>query len=267
MASSSLMRCACYRLSPTLRHFAPPVHNYASQAHSTGLYGPQGRGVVCALGLANQIPIRLHTFGKALACSGAVVLCSPLVRSYLINYARPLIYSTVMPHMNVVAIREAVRLLDAGAADAAASRVHALASFLSQRLATFLGPETSPLSLPTTLSVIPPPILLGAGTGAAASVAAAAVVSPLSTTTMPMLTTSPILPILTAAPKPLARYLQQHGFLVRAITYPTVPRGSERVRICLHANNTEDELAGLAERLRLWVAGDAKLATRTEAKL
>ncbi|KAK0983358.1 hypothetical protein LTR91_011301 [Friedmanniomyces endolithicus] len=66
------------------------------EAHSTGLYGAQGRGLVCELGLENDVTVRLHTFGKALAANGAVLLCSPVVREYLVNYARPLIYTTFM---------------------------------------------------------------------------------------------------------------------------------------------------------------------------
>lgn len=114
------------------------VHFVVDEAHSTGLYGPQGRGLVCALGLANRITIRLHTFGKAMACSGgeqahsppripalpltretfpAVVLCNPLLRHYLINYARPLIYSTVMPHVNVLLISCALDMLLNGESD------------------------------------------------------------------------------------------------------------------------------------------------------
>lgn len=80
----------------------------AAQAHSTGIYGPFGRGLTCSLGLASRVLIRLHTFGKAAACSGAVLICPPIVREYLINYARPLIYSTVMPRLNVLAIGAAI---------------------------------------------------------------------------------------------------------------------------------------------------------------
>jgi 8-amino-7-oxononanoate synthase len=40
------------------------------EAHSTGVIGPNGAGLVCALGLEKDIAIRLHTFGKALATSG-----------------------------------------------------------------------------------------------------------------------------------------------------------------------------------------------------
>lgn len=40
------------------------------QAHSTGIYGRQGRGIVSLLGLEDRITVRVHTFGKAMACSG-----------------------------------------------------------------------------------------------------------------------------------------------------------------------------------------------------
>lgn len=40
------------------------------EAHSTGIYGPEGRGRVAMLGLEDRVLARLHTFGKALAASG-----------------------------------------------------------------------------------------------------------------------------------------------------------------------------------------------------
>jgi len=40
------------------------------EAHATGIYGPNGSGRVCELGLESKVPIRLHTFGKALASNG-----------------------------------------------------------------------------------------------------------------------------------------------------------------------------------------------------
>lgn len=44
------------------------------EAHSTGLYGHQGRGLVCELGLEHKIFARVHTFGKAMSCSGGTYL-------------------------------------------------------------------------------------------------------------------------------------------------------------------------------------------------
>lgn len=48
------------------------------EAHSTGLIGPKGTGLVCALGLENEFAIRLHTFGKALGSHGGAFLYSSL---------------------------------------------------------------------------------------------------------------------------------------------------------------------------------------------
>lgn len=45
--------------------------------------------------------------------------------------------------------------------------------------------------------------------------------------------------------KIIATHLQENGFDVRAILSPTVPAGKERLRICLHAYNTEDEIIQL----------------------
>lgn len=48
----------------------------------------------------------------------------------------------------------------------------------------------------------------------------------------------------------LSHYLAQNGFDVRALTYPTVRRGSECLRICLHAFNTEEEIDRLVTLLK-----------------
>jgi 8-amino-7-oxononanoate synthase len=45
-------------------------HIIVDEAHSNGVYGFQGRGIVCSLGLENKIFARLHTFGKAIGCNG-----------------------------------------------------------------------------------------------------------------------------------------------------------------------------------------------------
>jgi 8-amino-7-oxononanoate synthase len=43
------------------------------EAHGTGVLGPKGRGLVCQLGLESKVFMRLHTFGKSLACSGGML--------------------------------------------------------------------------------------------------------------------------------------------------------------------------------------------------
>lgn len=47
-----------------------------------------------------------------------------------------------------------------------------------------------------------------------------------------------------------AAELQEQGFDVRPILSPTVPAGSERLRICIHTYNTSDEIVKLTEELK-----------------
>ncbi|NEM97301.1 aminotransferase class I/II-fold pyridoxal phosphate-dependent enzyme [Pontibacter burrus] len=49
--------------------------------------------------------------------------------------------------------------------------------------------------------------------------------------------------------KPMALLLQQQGFDIRPVLSPTVPKGSERLRIIVHAFNTEEEIVGLAQAI------------------
>lgn len=50
--------------------------------------------------------------------------------------------------------------------------------------------------------------------------------------------------------KNTAQYLQQNGYDVRAILSPTVPEGSERLRICLHLFNTDQQITGLVKEIK-----------------
>jgi 8-amino-7-oxononanoate synthase len=75
------------------------------EAHATGVIGDRGEGLVQHLELESRILARIHTFGKALGCHGAVILGSSLLRDYLINFSRPLIFSTALPPAAVEAIR------------------------------------------------------------------------------------------------------------------------------------------------------------------
>lgn len=63
---------------------------------------------------------------------------------------------------------------------------------------------------------------------------------------------SPIFAVQLQQPRDLAQYLQKQGMMVRAVVPPTVPRGTERVRICLHAGNTIEEVESLVQALKKW---------------
>lgn len=74
------------------------------EAHATGVIGEQGEGLVQHLGLQNRCFARVHTFGKALGVHGAAVVGSDILKQFLINYARPFIYTTALPPASVAAV-------------------------------------------------------------------------------------------------------------------------------------------------------------------
>lgn len=75
------------------------------EAHATGVIGDKGEGLVQYLHLQSKCFARIHTFGKAVGCHGAIVLGSAELRNYLINFSRPFIYSTALPLSSIHAIR------------------------------------------------------------------------------------------------------------------------------------------------------------------
>jgi 8-amino-7-oxononanoate synthase len=76
------------------------------EAHTTGLSGSLGEGLCCELGIKNEVFARIHTFGKAVGCAGAVIAGSHALKDFLINFAVPAIYSTAMPPVQAIAIRK-----------------------------------------------------------------------------------------------------------------------------------------------------------------
>lgn len=81
------------------------------EAHATGLFGPGGEGRVVELNLENEVFARIHTFSKALGCSGAIILGSEILKQFLINFARPFVFSTALPFHTVIAIKCAYDIL------------------------------------------------------------------------------------------------------------------------------------------------------------
>ncbi len=99
-----------------LRHITAIAAEYnaavvVDEAHATGVFGKRGAGLVCEQGLSMQIFARIHTYGKALGCHGAAVVGSSLLKQYLVNFARPFIYTTALPAHAVKAISCAYQLL------------------------------------------------------------------------------------------------------------------------------------------------------------
>lgn len=80
------------------------------EAHATGVFGPDGRGFAAELKNRSNV-IVLHTCGKALGVSGALLGASAVLCDYLVNRARGFIYSTAPSPLMAAAVREALRAL------------------------------------------------------------------------------------------------------------------------------------------------------------
>jgi len=178
------------------------------EAHATGIFGPKGEGRVVELGLQHRVFARVHTFGKALGGHGAIVLGSPVLREFLVNYARSFIYTTALPIYSLLWIENAYDILSKGYYNIIEMRY--MVRLLQQNLKDLAGGVISTSKGPIQSLIIP-------GNGQAKHVSAK---------------------------------LAEAGYYAKAILYPTVPRGKERIRICLHQFNTVDEVLGLCNTIK-----------------
>lgn len=181
------------------------AHLIVDEAHATGVIGNTGEGLVQHLNLQNDVFARIHTFGKACGCHGAVVVGSANLRNYLINFTRSFIYSTSLAPQSVAAIDESYKVFPTLQKERQHLNV----------LAGIFNAATIRYKKINSLSPIQAVIVGG-----------------------------------NDEVRNLAATIQQKGFDVRPILYPTVPKGSERLRIVLHSFNTTDELQQLLSLLQ-----------------
>jgi 8-amino-7-oxononanoate synthase len=176
------------------------------EAHATGIFGREGRGLVQQLGLESRVYARIHTFGKALGCHGAIVAGSRVLKDYLVNFARSFIYTTALPAHSLLAVRAAYEMLPRSGAER---------DRLFNLIARFRG-GIGRLPVGYIESHSPVQCLVIPGNENVRKTAAA---------------------------------LQADGLDVRPILSPTVPKEQERLRICFHSYNTEQEVQQLLHLL------------------
>jgi 8-amino-7-oxononanoate synthase len=172
------------------------------EAHSTGLYGDDGSGLATSRGLQNNIDVRIYTFGKAMGIHGACVAGTGNLKNYLINFARPFIYTTALPQHSLAAIDSAFQFL---------SQNIVLQKTMAQKIKLFLDNTGPAVQTIKSESAIQTALFPG-----------------------------------NDHVKKSAAWLQSKGYDVRPILSPTVPTEKERLRICLHTFNTNDEIVNLA---------------------
>eukprot|EP00127_Corallochytrium_limacisporum_P005338 Clim_evm14s203 gene=Clim_evmTU14s203 len=180
------------------------------EAHATGVMGPNYLGLVDALGLEDRIFARLHTFSKSIGCHGSIVLGSQALSIYLANYAKSFVYTTALPPHSALAVSCAYDYL-ADAGEHLNAHVSSLISHYRSILEKYNVPSTAILDSKTPIQGI----ITGCNESAIR----------------------------------LASELQSAGFEVKPIRSPTVPRGTERIRVILHSHNTHDEVERLCAKI------------------
>ncbi|QTN99611.1 8-amino-7-oxononanoate synthase [Brucella sp. 458] len=113
---------------------------YIDEAHATGVYGANGGGFAATLGDAENI-VTLHTCGKALGGSGALLGAHATLCDYLVNRASGFVFTTAPSPLQAAALREALRILRDQPERRA--RLFSRISHANERIATALGQPVS----------------------------------------------------------------------------------------------------------------------------
>ena len=100
------------------------------EAHATGLYGPNRRGLAEELGVSDRIEIQMGTLGKALGASGGYICGSRTLIDLLVNRARSFIFSTAPVPAAAAAAAAGIKLVQSREGDERNKRAWDLANLL-----------------------------------------------------------------------------------------------------------------------------------------
>ena len=181
------------------------------EAHAVGVIGPNGRGLAAAENVSEDVDVQMGTLSKALGASGGYICGSRSLIEWLINRARSFIYSTAPP---------------VGIAAAALAAVNFLASPEGEERRRLLWERIALMH----------ELLPRGGLNKKATDAVSA-----------------IFPWIVGDEQgaiDLASALQSEGFFVPAIRYPTVAKGSARLRITVTAAHDEDQIRSLCKAIK-----------------
>ena len=174
------------------------------EAHAGGIYGPIGNGLAVEMGIEKELFARVITFGKAWGNAGAVVLGSQTLIDFLINFARPFIYSTAPSPYHVLSLSTTLDFL---------KTQNGLREKLKENIDFFIQ-HTKSSHWGSSKTAIQTFFIAG-----------------------------------NQAVKKKASELQEKGFAVKAIVYPTVPKGEERIRITLNSLTKKETILALIKNM------------------
>jgi 8-amino-7-oxononanoate synthase len=180
------------------------------EAHAVGVIGPNGRGLAAAEGLNDDVDVQMGTLSKALGASGGYICGSRALVEWLINRARSFIYSTAPPPATAAAALAAVDYLASPEGEERRLLLRERIRLI-QQLLPLAGLKEEDVAARSAIF----PWIVGDEKAAL----------------------------------DLATALQGDGFLVPAIRYPTVPKGSARLRFTVTAAHEEDQIRALCQAI------------------
>lgn len=187
------------------------VRLVVDEAHAMGVLGTKGQGLVQLYGLSQNVFARIVTFGKAAGSHGAAVLGSLELKQYLINFARSFIYTTALPPHTVASILAFYQMLNKMETSHMVENVRRLKKKINIFKSHIPRTGMDAYFVPS-VSAIQCAIIPGV-----------------------------------ERVKALSRKLKEHGYDVKPILSPTVSKGAERLRFCIHSYNTKEQLHEVLE--------------------
>ncbi|WP_447743909.1 8-amino-7-oxononanoate synthase [Variovorax boronicumulans] len=178
-------------------------------AHGFGVLGATGRGALQALALRSERLVLIGTLGKAAGVSGAFVAAHRTVIDFLVQRARPYIFTTAAPPAVAHALLTSLALIEGEEGMRRRAQLRARITQLRSGLKQVLPADGSAwlADSPTAIQ----PLIVGDNARAMQTM----------------------------------ERLDVHGLRVGAIRPPTVPAGTARLRIALSASHTEADVARL----------------------
>ncbi|WP_144638055.1 8-amino-7-oxononanoate synthase [Bordetella genomosp. 13] len=137
----------------------------ADDAHGFGVLGPQGRGALAQAGLRSPHLVMVGTLGKAAGVSGAFVAAHETVVEWLVQRARPYIFTTASAPAAAHAVSASLRLI--GGPEGDARRAH-LAVLIERTRAMLRATPWQPVDSRTAVQ----PLVIGSNDAALACAAA-----------------------------------------------------------------------------------------------
>jgi 8-amino-7-oxononanoate synthase len=183
------------------------------EAHAVGVVGPNGRGLAAAENISEEVDVQMGTLSKALGASGGYICGARTLIEWLINRARSFIYSTAPSPAIVAAALAALDFLSSPEGEKRRRLLWKRIRFMHELLLS----------------------------------------NALANKAINSIQGSAIFPLIVGDEQTalnLASTMQDEGFLVPAIRYPTVAKGAARLRITVTAAHEEAQIEALCQTIK-----------------